>query len=112
MEDTATAEICRAQLWQWVHNKARLEDGRRVTLRHVRHDLKQELAALKAEVGPEMYGTGHYELAAQLFDLMISSEEFREFLTLVAYPHLLKLEDGQKSARADATKKASYNQLR
>src|SRR5208283_1570462 len=92
MEDTATAEICRAQLWQWVHNKAKLEDGRTVTLAHVRHDLKQELSSLKSEVGQDLYHSGHYELAAQIFDLMISSDEFKEFLTLVAYPHLLRLE--------------------
>ena len=99
MEDAATAEICRAQVWQWVHHRASLSDGRRITLQHVRHVVKEELGKLEEEVGPDLFAHGHYTLAAELFDLLVSSEEFKDFLTTLAYPHLLKIEDEARKHR-------------
>lgn len=95
MEDAATAEICRAQVWQWVNHGAKLSDGRKITLAHVRHVIKEELGKLKEEVGPELFAHGNYTLAAELFDLLVSSEEFKEFLTSAAYPHLLRIEEAR-----------------
>ncbi|MCI0395730.1 MAG: malate synthase A [Chloroflexi bacterium] len=89
MEDTATAEISRAQLWQWIHHPdARLDDGRQVTLPLCREWTGQELEKIEALVGPERFAGGQFDLAAQLFDQLISAEAFVEFLTLVAYEYL------------------------
>jgi malate synthase len=86
MEDAATAEISRAQLWQWVHHDAGvLEDGRRITLETVRGCLAQELARLEKEVGQGAYAAGHYQQAARLVDELTALATFSTFLTLVAY---------------------------
>src|SRR5512139_567260 len=68
MEDAATAEISRAQLWQWVHHQSRLADGRAVTLELVRGITREELGKIRAEVGEPAFATGHYEHAARLVD--------------------------------------------
>jgi malate synthase len=89
MEDTATAEICRAQLWQWVHHPdARLDDGRRVTADLVRAWLPEELAKIRREVGETRYAAGHYGLAARILERLVTADEFPEFLTLAAYDRL------------------------
>ncbi|HMI40611.1 MAG TPA: malate synthase A, partial [Sphingomicrobium sp.] len=77
MEDAATAEICRAQLWQWLRFKAPLDDGRRFDRGLFYTLLAEELAPLD--------GTPHLVEAARLFAEMITAEEFEEFLTLPAY---------------------------
>jgi len=89
MEDAATAEISRTQLWQWVHNKkAVLDDGRPITLELVRAIAAEELDAIKEEVGGERFANGKYEAAAKLFDEFTANEELAEFLTLAAYEQL------------------------
>jgi malate synthase len=89
MEDAATAEISRTQLWQWVHNrKAVLDDSRPVTLDLVRTIAKEEMDAIKAEVGADRFARGKYREAAQLFDEFTANEELAEFLTLAAYEQL------------------------
>jgi malate synthase len=89
MEDAATAEISRTQLWQWVHNpKAVLDDGRPVTLDLVRSIAKEEMDAIKAEVGEARFASGKYEAAARLFDEFTANDELAEFLTLAAYEQL------------------------
>jgi malate synthase len=80
MEDAATAEISRAQVWQWSHYGAKLSDGRTVTTELV-NELIQEI------VGPKMQ-TGKFELAAKLFGEMSTAGEFVEFLTIPAYEYL------------------------
>jgi malate synthase len=85
MEDAATAEISRAQLWQWVHHKSRLADGRAVTLELVRQVTREELEKIRAEVGNAAFGSGHYEHAAGLVDELTAKQEFETFLTLTAY---------------------------
>jgi malate synthase len=89
MEDAATAEIARAQLWQWIrYPKGVLNDGRKVTIELVRQTIKEELEAIRTQVGEPGYQAGHYALAAELLDKITTSEEFAEFLTLVAYEYL------------------------
>ena len=89
MEDAATAEISRTQIWQWVHHpKGILDDGRKVTLELFRSMMQDEMQKICKRVGDECYGEGKYNLAAQLFDDIISSDELDEFLTLRAYEHL------------------------
>jgi malate synthase len=85
MEDAATAEISRAQLWQWVHHKSRLADGRAVTLELVRQVTREELDNIRAEVGDAAFASGHYEHAAKLVDELTAKEKFETFLTLTAY---------------------------
>ena len=88
MEDAATAEISRAQVWQWLHHKASLVDGRPLTFDLFGQLLEEEMEAIRGEVGDERFQSGRFQLAMQLFDEMIRAEDFTEFLTLPAYPHL------------------------
>ena len=82
MEDVATAEISRSQLWQWIHNNARLSDGRPVTRALYETIRGEEIAGLG---GP---ATGRLGEAAEILDGLVGSPEFPEFLTLSAYEHL------------------------
>jgi malate synthase len=89
MEDAATAEISRTQVWQWVHHpKGILEDGRKVTLELFRTILQEELEKIKSEVGAQHFQSVQYNLAAKLFEDIISADELEEFLTLRAYEYL------------------------
>jgi len=88
MEDAATAEISRAQVWQWLHHKATLADGRRLTSELYRQLLAEEMAAIRQELGDERYASGRFSLAMELFDAMIRADDFVEFLTLPAYGHI------------------------
>jgi malate synthase len=88
MEDAATAEISRAQVWQWVRHGAHLSDGRKVTAALARTVLDEELARLRASLGAQAFDAGRFPLAADLFRRFIEQEEFSEFLTLVAYEHI------------------------
>jgi malate synthase len=86
MEDAATAEISRAQVWQWVHHpRGVLADGRKVTLGLVRQCIKEELERIRAERGAERFSKGHFNEATRLFDDLIANETMAEFLTLKAY---------------------------
>jgi malate synthase len=85
MEDAATAEISRAQVWQWIHLKAKLGDGREVTSDMFRSALAGEMERVRAEVGAEAYEGGRFPEAIQLFSDMSLADEFEEFLTLPAY---------------------------
>jgi len=89
MEDAATAEISRAQVWQWIrHPKGILADGRKVTLDLFRRVLGEELAALRRRFGDGPYSAGKYDEAAQMFDAIIANDDLEEFLTLRAYERL------------------------
>jgi malate synthase len=86
MEDAATAEISRSQIWQWIRSpKGVLEDGRKVTKELVRKLLPEELARVRALLGADGWAAGHYDDAAKLFDRLITSDEYVEFLTLPGY---------------------------
>lgn len=89
MEDTATAEISRAQVWQWLHNRqASLSDGRPITLELYRRLLPEELQKIRSLIGEEAYQAGKFAQAARLFDRLVTQDEFIEFLTLAAYAEL------------------------
>ncbi len=88
MEDTATAEISRSQVWQWIHSpKGVLDDGRKVTKDLVRALIPVEMTKIKAQVGEAAY-YATYVKAAQIFQGMSTSEDFVEFLTLPLYEEL------------------------
>ncbi|MCC6589466.1 MAG: malate synthase A [Bryobacterales bacterium] len=80
MEDAATAEISRSQVWQWVKHRVKLSDGRQVTPELVKAAVEKDLA--------EKPGTPNKKMAAELFQDMMTKNEFTEFLTLVAYEHI------------------------
>jgi len=81
MEDAATAEISRSQIWQWIRlPKGVLDDGRKVTVELFRALLKEELAKVKATMSE-----GRYEDAAKLFERITADDHYVEFLTLPAY---------------------------
>jgi malate synthase len=88
MEDAATAEISRAQVWQWVHHKAKLNDGRAITKELVVQTMREELEKLKGMLGADRFQKGKFELASQLFEKMMTSANFDEFLTLAAYEYV------------------------
>jgi malate synthase len=84
MEDAATAEISRSQVWQWIRSpKGKLEDGTKVTAELVRQLIAEELPKVKASGA-----TGHWDRAAEIFDTMSTSEKFEEFLTLPLYEEI------------------------
>ena len=87
MEDAATAEISRAQLWQWVHHHAVLEDGRPVTVELVESTIKDELARAKGAVDAVRYAA--YEQAADLMRQLVDSKKFTDFLTQPAYDRVI-----------------------
>jgi malate synthase len=86
MEDAATAEISRTQVWQWVHNpRCFLDDGRKVTPALVRELIGLELERIRVERGDERFRSGQFQAATQLFEELVVSDELEEFLTLKAY---------------------------
>lgn len=86
MEDAATAEISRAQVWQWIrHPKGVLEDGRKITMEMYQELKAEELEKIHCVVGEKEYRTRRYEEAVHLFDRLIQDGNFIEFLTLPGY---------------------------
>jgi len=96
MEDAATAEIARSQVWQWVHHGAKLEDGRAVTPEFVRGLVEEELEKIRGEVGNDewFHSEGRPTESRSLFEQVALADEFVEFLTLPAYEKLLEIEKG------------------
>jgi malate synthase len=85
MEDVATAEISRSQIWQWVHNGVVTAEGAAVTEASVRTIVEEETARLRAELGEPAYTDGRFEDARSLFEAVALADEFPEFLTLPGY---------------------------
>jgi len=88
MEDAATAEISRTQLWQWIAHRATLDDGRVVTREIVQQLVPEELVRIRTEIGDESFRAGRFDDARALFLELVLAEELDEFLTLRAYPLL------------------------
>jgi malate synthase len=89
MEDAATAEISRAQVWQWIRSpRGILADGRKVTKELFQAVLSEELKKIKSMVGEERFSNGKYQEAAELFDELTTNDQFVEFLTLRGYDRL------------------------
>jgi malate synthase len=94
MEDAATAEIARAQVWQWIHHEATLDDGRTIAPELVRELETSELERIRSEIGDDEWfeKEGRPDLSRDLFERVALSDEFVEFLTLPAYDELQRLE--------------------
>jgi malate synthase len=85
MEDVATAEISRSQVWQWVHNAARLSSGRQVDAGLVRRVTDEELARLRTAMGEQTYDAGRFKEAREVFEQVALADDFVDFPTLPAY---------------------------
>jgi malate synthase len=100
MEDAATAEISRCQVWQWIRHGAALDDGRPLTAERFRAALDQEMAALRGALGPARLDGDHLREARDLFEHLSVSETFEEFLTVPAYELLLSTRSITEGRRA------------
>lgn len=89
MEDAATAEISRTQIWQWLRHKATLEDGRTVTKQLVGELLKDEMAKVREALGADVYDNGRFPEAIEIFESLSESDELEPFLTLPAYKRIV-----------------------
>jgi malate synthase len=98
MEDAATAEISRAQVWQWVRHRQNLSDGRPITKELVRQIVREELDKVKVQMGDANYAKGRYEDAAQLMIDLVEQPVFNEFLTLPAYDRIIADEKAAAAA--------------
>jgi malate synthase len=88
MEDTATVEICRAQVWQWIHHSTRLLEGPAITSHLFRSMLREETARIMNEIGSRAYHVSKYKDAEDLLDKLTTVQNFPEFMTLLAYDQL------------------------
>ncbi|GGG45397.1 malate synthase A [Bizionia arctica] len=88
MEDAATAEISRTQIWQWLKNEVVLEDGRKLSLELYMAIFDEEIEKILTEVGEQNIENTKFELAIKLFDKLVLSDNFEEFLTESAYHYI------------------------
>lgn len=88
MEDAATAEISRSQLWLWLNKETILENGEKCSAELYQKYTLEELQNIKQYVGNERYASGKFELATKLFTEMLLKPELDEFLTLIAYKYI------------------------
>ena len=88
MEDAATAEISRTQVWQWIKNSSNLNDGRTVTYELFKDILPSELENVKAYVGENAYNSATMKRAIEIFDELVQQGDYKEFLTLPAYEEI------------------------
>jgi malate synthase len=88
MEDAATAEISRAQLWQWVRHGARLDDGQVVTADLVTAVIDEEVAAIERELGAPRFAAGRFAEARDVFSSLCTADQLADFLTVAAYDRL------------------------
>jgi malate synthase len=91
MEDAATAEICRTQVWQWLHHHAPLDNGRTVDLRLLQALLHEEIPLLQQEAAAHSGWDTNLNRAIALFMQLVTARQFKEFLTLPAYRHLVNV---------------------
>ncbi len=85
MEDAATAEISRTQVWQWLQNSTALDDGQKIDKELYEEIRSEEIEKIKEYVGEENYKAGEFKKAIRLFDNLVLSDDYQEFLTTAAY---------------------------
>ena len=88
MEDAATAEISRSQLWQWVQNEVTLDNHKKLTNNHYHRLAMEEFEKIKKLVGEDNHEKGKYSLAEQLLDLLVVNPNFIDFLTIPGYKYI------------------------
>jgi len=104
MEDAATAEISRSQVWQWIRHGARLDDGRTVTAELVRKVEDEQLERIRSEIGDDEWfeSEGRPQASRALFEQVALADDFVEFLTLPAYEFLLDQVEPQAAEGEDS----------
>ena len=85
MEDAATAEISRTQIWQWMRHKCSTSDGEKINQRRFRNTMFEELTRIEKEISPDVFKKSRFSDAATLFDDLTTAPELMEFLTIPAY---------------------------
>ncbi|HLQ38371.1 MAG TPA: malate synthase A [Planctomycetota bacterium] len=93
MEDAATVEISRAQVWQWLHHGAHFDTGALIDQALVERLIEEELASIRSGVGAERWALRRFGLATQIFRRLVLEPECAEFLTVLAYEHILTLQN-------------------
>ena len=88
MEDAATAEISRSQLWQWLRNEVILDNNKVLTESYYEKLAMEEFEKIKKSIGDENYKNGNYALAEQLLDVLVVNQNFVDFLTLLGYKYI------------------------
>jgi malate synthase len=88
MEDAATAEIARSQVWQWIRHGSRTKEGALITSDLIRRLEDEELAKIRKAIGEESFSRSRFNEAREIFELVALAEEFVEFLTLPAYDRI------------------------
>ncbi|MBX9807229.1 MAG: malate synthase A, partial [Flavobacteriaceae bacterium] len=88
MEDAATAEISRSQLWQWLENKVTLDNGKVLTEEFYNQLAMEEFEKIKNYVGVKNYENGKYKLAEQLLNILVVNQNFIDFLTIPGYKYI------------------------
>ncbi len=88
MEDAATAEISRTQIWQWIHHKVKTAENQTITADLVSKAIREELDKIRKSIGAKRFDSGHFKLASELFEKMSIQSDFPEFLTLIAYEYI------------------------
>jgi malate synthase len=102
MEDAATAEISRAQVWQWIHHRAPLDDGQPLTSERLRKVIDEEMQTMQSSPLDQLTGWGQLGLARALFERISTADELADFLTLPAYDYILSIE-GFHNDKADGS---------
>ena len=105
MEDAATAEISRTQIWHWIRHRATLDDGRVVTREQVEQVLAEEMERVRGEIGPERFARGRFAEAIELFLRVSTATALEEFLTLPAYDVLNRLDDSNPPNHSQSSPK-------
>ena len=85
MEDAATAEISRAQIWQWIKHKIKTDKGSLISIDYFVKLLNDELKKIKKSIGEENYKNGKFSDASKIFIKLCTSEKFDDFLTISSY---------------------------
>jgi len=88
MEDAATAEISRSQVWQWIRHKAKMSNGILISPELVKKTINEELEKIKKIVGDDKYNLGKFKLASKLFEEIVTKTDFPEFLTNIVYEYI------------------------
>lgn len=88
MEDAATAEIARCQIWQWIKHGSKTAEGEIITKELIRQLLRAQVNEIRSALGESAFNARKYVLAIQLYERLLLSDRLEDFLTLIAYPHI------------------------
>ncbi|TPX35631.1 malate synthase [Synchytrium endobioticum] len=94
MEDAATAEISRSQLWQWVKHNVKTAEGKAITPQYIAQTLDEEMDAIRKQIGDKAYSAGKWDMAKKLFLSTVQGAEYSDFLTSLCYDSIVTIQKG------------------